>query len=55
MTDQGTEQMQAALRDMVKILFTHFTRLVSEGFEISHALQLTIALQQSMMNSSNKS
>jgi len=54
MTDQEAEQTQAALRDMVKLLFAHFTRLVSEGFTLPQALQLTIALQQSVMNSSDK-
>lgn len=55
MNQQELEQAQAALRDMAKMLFDHLTRLVSQGFTRPEALQLTIAMQQSMMRPPNDS
>ena len=49
MNPQELEQMQAALRDLSTILFDNMARLVLAGFSREEALQLTIALQHTMM------
>lgn len=49
MNQQELEQAEAALRDKAKYLFAHFTHLTKQGFTRTEALQLTIAMQQSLL------
>jgi len=46
---QELEQLQAALRDIATLLFDHYTRLIKQGFSTQEALQLTIAMQHSLL------